>query len=193
MFLVDAVDAPGGSWENIAVAAALVFGGYFAVLWSAIVYWTARDAHQRVGNPAVELGAALMVLGFFLPGLWVYLILRPRLTLAERLERSLEAEAVLSELADRTSCPQCAKRVQEDFLVCPSCKYRLKEPCSSCAKPLSFAWIACPGCGADNRSREEPPAVIPIGPGGRPPRRDGRRPNRGAQVQPQLSGGSPGS
>lgn len=187
MFLVD---WPGGSWEVLATSVGLVIGAYIALLWMAMVFWTVRDAHQRTGNPLMEIGAGLLVVGLFVPGLWLYLILRPRLTLAERYERQLEAEAVLSELADRTDCPQCARRVQEDFLLCPSCKYRLKEPCASCSRPLNFAWAACPTCGADNVARHEAGAVVPL---------NGRRRSRktaaathteqpSKQVQPQLSG-----
>ncbi len=189
MFLVG---LPGGSWQEAAITAGLIIASYFALLWLAVVFWTVRDAHQRLANPALEVGAGLLVLGFFLPGLWLYLILRPRLTLAERYERSLEAEAVLSELADRANCPQCARRVQDDFVVCPSCKYRLKEPCAKCARPLSFAWIACPGCGADNEARTEAPAVVPV-------RRRRARPaaaareTQPAQPQPQLSGSTGGN
>src|SRR5512140_935937 len=161
------VDVPGGSWEGAAATAGLVFGGYLALLWVAVVFWAVRDARERLANPIMELGAGLLVLGFFVPGLWLYLILRPRLTLAERRERSLEAEAVLSELADRSNCPRCAKRVHEDFLICPSCKYRLKEACAQCARPLNFAWVACPSCGTDNHSRETPAAVVPLSSGSR--------------------------
>lgn len=187
MFLVD---WPGGSWEVLAASIGLIIGAYVALLWMAMVFWAVRDAHQRTGNPLIEIGAGLLVVGLFVPGLWLYLILRPRLTLAERYERQLEAEAVLSELANRADCPQCARRVQEDFLLCPSCKYRLKEPCPACSRPLNFAWAACPTCGADNKSRHEAGTVVPLT-GHRRSRKaaEGARADQPAkQVQPQLSG-----
>jgi RNA polymerase subunit RPABC4/transcription elongation factor Spt4 len=98
--------------------------------------------------------AVLVVLVFFLPGHWVYLILRPRQTLTELYERSLEEEALLQELEDQKACPTCKRRVHDDFLICPSCRTRLKEPCRSCAKPLSYAWVACPYCGLEKPPRE---------------------------------------
>jgi RNA polymerase subunit RPABC4/transcription elongation factor Spt4 len=131
---------------------ALLF--YLFVLWLTIGFWTYRDIRQRSRDPFVQSAAVLLVLVFFLPGHWLYLILRPRYTLVELYERSLEEEALLQDLEDQRSCPTCKRRVQEDFLMCPSCKTSLKEPCRSCQKPLSYAWLACPYCGLEKPPRE---------------------------------------
>lgn len=148
MFLVE---WPGGSWQTTAALMAAVLGMYIAVFWASLVFWTVRDAHRRTENPVTQAASGLLVLAFFLPGHWLYLILRPRTTLAERFERSLEAEAVLQELQDRSNCPNCARRVQEDFVHCPTCRAQLKEPCTNCSRPLSFAWVVCPSCGVEPR------------------------------------------
>lgn len=192
--LISGVSGIPGSWQTVAISVGLIVGGYVAALWLAAVYWTVRDARQRLSNPLLEIGAGGLVLVFFVPGLWLYLILRPGLTLAERYERSLEAEAVLSELADQANCPQCAKRVRDDYLLCPTCKYRLKEPCGGCSRPLSFAWVACPFCGADNQSREEAATVLAL-PVARHNRRSRAGGAKGASAQPQaqLSGTSGGN
>lgn len=185
MFLVE---WPGGSWQATAQGVGFIFAMYIATLWIAMVFWTARDIHQRSRSSSVQLGSALLVLAFFLPGLWLYLILRPRLTLAARYERSLEAEAVLMELADRANCPECSRRVADDFLVCPSCTAKLKEPCVECARPLNFAWIACPGCGAEKEARE-PIAAIAL----RPARRSSGRNKRAGEPEaaPKVPGMQP--
>lgn len=154
---------PGGSWETSAALVGAVLAIYVALFWIALVFWTVRDIHQRTNNSTTQLAAGLLVLAFFLPGHWLYLILRPRITLAERYERSLEAEAVLHELADRTNCPACAKRVREDYIRCPSCKVQLKEPCKGCQRPLKFAWLVCPFCGVDAERAPVPMGVL-VGP-----------------------------
>lgn len=186
MFLVE---WPGGSWQTLAITAGLIIGAYVAVMWLAAVFWTVRDAHSRIRNPIAVAGAGLLVLAGFVPGIWIYLILRPRLTLASRFERSLEAEAVLAELADRLNCPRCAKRVRDDFIICPSCRCELKEPCVNCTRPLNFAWVVCPSCGTE-RARAVAAAQLL-------PRRERRRRRprdeaKQAQPQPQLTG-TPGS
>lgn len=212
MFLIE---WPGGSWETTAAIVGAVLGTYVALFWIALVFWTVRDVHQRTNNQTTQLGAALLVLALFLPGHWLYLILRPRITLAERYERSLEAEAVLHELADRTNCPACAKRVREDYIRCPSCKTQLKEPCKGCQRPLKFAWLVCPFCGADaerapvpmgvlaapaalSKKRVQRPARVAIErhaakPFPRPVRTVEEQPASSSTSAPQLSGGTPGS
>jgi RNA polymerase subunit RPABC4/transcription elongation factor Spt4 len=69
-------------------------------------------------------------------------------------ERSLEEEALLQELEDQKACPTCKRRVQDDYLICPSCRTQLKESCRSCSRPLSYAWLACPYCGLEKPPRE---------------------------------------
>ncbi len=145
---------PGGSWEATVRYVVAVLVLYLAAVWVALVFWTYRDIRQRTRDPVLQTVAVLLVLLFFLPGHWVYLIVRPRYTLSELYERSLEEEALLQELEDQKACPTCKRRVQEDFLVCPSCRTQLKEPCRQCGRPLSYAWVACPYCGLEKPPRE---------------------------------------
>lgn len=148
------VSWPGGSWEATLKYTITILAIYLAALWLTLVFWTYRDIRQRTRDPIVQTISVLLVLLFFLPGHWIYLILRPRYTLTELYERSLEEEALLQELEDQKACPTCRRRVQDDFLLCPSCRTQLKEPCRQCAKPLSYAWVACPYCGTEKPARE---------------------------------------
>ena len=164
MFLVD---WPGGSWQDTVRLIVTVLAVYASVLWIALIFWVYRDIRQRTRDPIVQTVSVLLALVFFLPGHWVYLILRPRQTLTELYERSLEEETLLQDLEDQKACPNCRRRVREDYLVCPSCRTSLKEPCESCERPLDYAWVTCPYC-----SREKPPRVAPspgIAGGRRPP------------------------
>lgn len=148
---------PGGSWEATLRISLTILALYLAVIWVALIFWTYRDIRQRSRDPIVQLAAVLLVLVFFLPGHWVYLILRPRQTLVEAYERSLEEEALLQELEDTKACPTCKRRIQDEYLVCPSCGVQLKEPCRSCGKPLSYAWSMCPYCALPKAARERAP------------------------------------
>jgi len=151
---------------------------YMAIVWVALIFWVYRDIRQRTRDPIVQTVAILLVLFFFLPGHWIYLILRPRYTLNELYERSLEEEAILQDLEDQKACPTCRRRVQDEFLMCPSCRTGLKEPCRHCSKPLSYAWLVCPYCGTDKPPRPKvtatpvaaphPDAALPSRPPTRP-------------------------
>ncbi len=148
------VSWPGGSWQTTVKDTVVILATYIAVLWVAMLFWTYRDIRQRSRDPIVQASAVLAVLLFFLPGLWVYLILRPRYTLNDLYERSLEEETLLQELEQQKVCPGCKRRVRDDFLICPSCRAHLKEPCTKCERPLNYSWSACPYCGTLKTARE---------------------------------------
>jgi len=176
---------PGGSWEATLKIAIVIAAIYIGALWLTLVFWTYRDIRQRTRDPIVQTVAVLLVLFFFLPGHWIYLILRPRYTMAELYERSLEEEALLQELEDQKACPNCKRRVVDDYLICPSCRTQLKEPCRQCSKPLSYAWVACPFCGLEKPPRENQ------GPRPARPRRDRERGSRPAPAVGGLIGPTP--
>ena len=82
------------------------FGGAFiAALWIALVIWTYRDIRSRARDPLVQILSALLVAVLNLPGVLVYLILRPQRTLEEEYQRTLEEEALLQALEDLPLCP----------------------------------------------------------------------------------------
>jgi RNA polymerase subunit RPABC4/transcription elongation factor Spt4 len=161
---------PGGSWQNSAKVVAAMLITYVIVLWISAVVWTFRDIRDRTRDPFFQAVSVFVVLVFNLPGLWLYLILRPPQTLAESYARSLEEEALLQELEDQKACPNCRRRVTDDFLVCPTCETQLKEACASCSRPLAYSWTACPYCGTPKHARtaarrrvvsDQPTAAMP--------------------------------
>ena len=51
------------------------------------------------------------------------------------------------------SCPNCEYPIEKNFLRCPNCQRRLKDPCPSCGKPVDPRWGLCPFCETDARER----------------------------------------
>lgn len=131
---------------------AALFAAFLTALWISAVIWTFRDIRARSRDVFAQILATLMVLIFFplfpLPGVILYLILRPRETLAEVYERSLEEEALLQGIEERLACPGCNRRIEEDYMICPTCHTRLKKACVSCGRLLHLRWNICPYCGA---------------------------------------------
>jgi hypothetical protein len=150
---------PGGSWQTTVKIVAAVVITYLVVLWVAGLVWTYRDIRDRTRDPFYQAAAVFLVLAFNLPGFWLYRILRPKMTLADAYERTLEEEALLQDLEEQKGCPTCHRRVQDDFVVCPACTTQLKEPCVKCGKPLSYAWVACPYCATPRRNRALTPGA----------------------------------
>jgi RNA polymerase subunit RPABC4/transcription elongation factor Spt4 len=122
-------------------------GAMVAAFWLALLIWTFRDMRARSRDIFAQILAALLVAVLFLPGWVIYLMLRPKETLAEAYERSLEEEALLQGIEEMLACPGCGLRVQGDFVVCPNCHTKLKKPCQGCGRALNLRWGVCPYCG----------------------------------------------
>jgi len=156
------------------VQAFLAFiGAFVAALWLALVIWTFRDMRSRSRDIFAQILAALVVAMLNLPGLVVYMMLRPKETLAEAYERSLEEEALLQGIEEVERCPGCGSRVRADYLVCPSCTTKLKKSCRSCGRPIHLRWTVCPYCATPQISGGNVPAQAAeaIEPAQRPARR----------------------
>jgi RNA polymerase subunit RPABC4/transcription elongation factor Spt4 len=133
---------------NVYVSAALfVLGAYIFALYAGLIIWTFRDIHARSRDVLGQIMATLLVAVFTLPGLLIYVLVRPRTTLADTYERDLAEEALLKDLEQKRACPKCQRRVEADFIVCPNCKEQLKLRCISCERLLSPEWDICPYCG----------------------------------------------
>jgi RNA polymerase subunit RPABC4/transcription elongation factor Spt4 len=131
------------------------FGAAFAVsLWISLIIWTSRDIRSRTRDPLVRILAVFLSTVLFLPGILIYLILRPARTLQDDYERALEEESLLAAIEDAALCPGCSRRIQADWVICPSCHTRLKKACVECGKPIDLAWDLCPFCGAPTEAAQ---------------------------------------
>jgi len=129
---------------NLAVNLLILF---LVVIWLALVYYTYADARRRIADPMLVACATAASL-FPYVGTIVYMIVRPGEYLDDVRERELEMQAAEARLYELTTgfCPHCDQPVEKDFLRCPSCLRKLKEPCPNCSRPLDAAWRVCPYC-----------------------------------------------
>jgi hypothetical protein len=123
-----------------------LFGAFLAALQISLVVWTFRDMRSRSRDAFAHLLATALVFFFSVPGLLLYMILRPRETLADQYERALEEEALLQGFEERLVCPGCQRKTEPDFVVCPSCQTVLKTACANCGRLLHPKWVLCPYC-----------------------------------------------
>jgi len=122
-------------------------GAYTLAFWLSLVIWTFADIRSRSRDILVTILSVLLVLAFNIPGLVIYLVLRPKETLAEAYQRALEEEALLQDIEDQYVCPGCKQKIEADFLVCPNCHTQLKDRCANCGRLLNLKWNICPYCG----------------------------------------------
>jgi RNA polymerase subunit RPABC4/transcription elongation factor Spt4 len=131
---------------------------YVIVLWVATAYWAFRDMQQRSDNAILPyLVAATIILStpvFFLLAYWVYKIVRPHEKIGETWERNLAEEALLAEVEAIRHCPTCERRVNEEWIICPSCRTRLNRVCPNCSRLVGLDWSLCAWCGKDFERRD---------------------------------------
>ena len=137
--------------SNIILVILAFLGAFLAALWLGLVIWTFRDIRSRSRDFFAWILASLLVAILNLPGLLIYLMLRPQETLAEAYERSLEEEALLQEIEEQDLCPGCGQRVEPEWIICPYCRTHLKKTCLHCGRPLQLNWTICPYCGTVDR------------------------------------------
>lgn len=150
---------------NLLTTLTAFFGAFLAALWLSLVFWTYRDIRSRTQDRLVHLLASLIVLVLNVLGVTIYLILRPRLTLNEAYQQTLEEEALLSQIENRPSCPGCGAHSDPDWQICPHCHTRLRKPCVHCNQLMELPWQICPYCStpAPGVRTETDEAEIPLG------------------------------
>jgi len=142
---------------NVYISALMfVLGAFFIAVYLGLIVWTFKDIRSRSRDVLVQVLSALLVAVFTLPGLLIYTLLRPQSTLSEEYERRLAEEALLQELDQEEVCPECQRRVEKDFVVCPYCHHQLRLRCIGCGRLLNPAWDVCPYCGLFRDQPEEP-------------------------------------
>ena len=146
-----------------------LLGVFLVVVWLALVYWTFADARRRIADPLIVGCCAIASLIFPFVGTVVYMIVRPPEYLDDVRERELEMQAAEARLQESgyLVCPHCESHVEKEFLRCPNCMRKLKDPCSNCGRPLDPQWPICRYCEA------EVPGHAPV-----PRRRRRRQPTR---------------
>jgi RNA polymerase subunit RPABC4/transcription elongation factor Spt4 len=146
-------------------------GIYLVILWVATAYWAFRDMQQRSDNPIlpyfVAAGIILFTPVFFILAVWVYKIVRPHEKIGEVWERNLAEEALLAEVEAIHHCPTCERRVNDEWIICPTCRTRLNRVCPNCSRLVGLDWSLCAWCGKDFERREVAAAAriepLPIG------------------------------
>jgi RNA polymerase subunit RPABC4/transcription elongation factor Spt4 len=157
--------------NSLAQVAAAFAAAFIAALWLSLIFWTYRDISRRSRDILLRILAALVVTVLFLPGILIYLILRPQNTLEQEYQQTLEEEALLQTIEDTPLCPGCGRKIEKDWAVCPTCHTRLKKNCHECGKLMELAWNLCPYCGTpepgmriENMTMDEALRTLPTEP-----------------------------
>ncbi len=133
-----------------------VIGAFIFAFWVAMGIWTFNDIRQRTRDWLAIVLAILLVIVFPIVGWVLYLMIRPRATLADVYDRALEEEALLREMEETLACGACGVPVKDNWVYCPNCHQQLQHTCPGCANLVRNDWAICVYCGAP-----QPRAVAP--------------------------------
>ena len=126
---------------------------YWIILWLAASYWAFRDMQGRSDNPLAPYLAAAFVIVFtpilFPLAVFTYRVIRPQEKIGEVYERNLAEEAMLAEIEAIPHCPNCDRRVESAWIICPTCRTRLNRVCPNCSRLVGLDWSLCAWCGRE--------------------------------------------
>lgn len=143
-----------GVWLEIAVT---VLGALIFSLWAGSIVWTVNDMRARSWDLAAIVLAAVLVTVAPFGGWVVYLLVRPKETLADAYDRALEEEALLRDMGTEHQCGACSQPVKEDWIFCPQCRTQLQYACRTCGHHTRSDWKMCAYCGTTLASTAAPP------------------------------------
>lgn len=152
---------------------------FLVVLWMTLCFWTFRDIQARTRDLLAQIFATLLVFFFNIPGVLLYILVRPKETLVQAYERSLQEEYMLQDLEEREICPTCRVKTQPDYSYCFNCRTRLRRECNNCGSLIKLKWASCPFCGTPQKSRHRDTVAASAGGLGAPrpqPPRPGQQP-----------------
>ena len=126
---------------------------FSVALWFALAVWTFRDIERRSSSIVVQVLATLVVVLGYIPGVAIYLLLRPRETAEQRMQREIEESYLAQELGSVPVCPGCTRPIRDEFIFCPDCGTSLRRTCGSCGRLVDADWSICAFCGHDMPAR----------------------------------------
>ena len=139
-----------GVWLEVAVT---VMGAMLFALWAGTVVWTINDIRARSWDVLAMILAAVLVILVPFAGLVVYILVRPRETLADTYNRALEEEALLREANVSFFCTGCSRPVRDAWVFCPHCRVQLLQACQACGHAVRSEWTVCAQCGTGLAAR----------------------------------------
>jgi sulfite exporter TauE/SafE len=96
---MDSLLAPLSVYKPLMRMAAAGLGAAMALLLFSLAVWAWRDISARSRDSLVRAGAVVLVVGLPAFGIIIYMLLRPRETIAERYERELIEELLAREVS----------------------------------------------------------------------------------------------
>ncbi len=134
-----------------------MLGAALVIFWVVVLYWVWLDSGDRTSSKPARVGYVLLSLLLFIPGLIIYLLIRPPQTIEEIYWADLERRYLKYETSELGDCPKCGTQLFPGFTYCPTCRLELKIKCPNCGVEMDKHYKYCPSCGFMARKETEAP------------------------------------
>jgi RNA polymerase subunit RPABC4/transcription elongation factor Spt4 len=75
---------------------------------------------------------------------------------------------MMVEIEAQPHCANCGRQVHEDWIICPTCRNRLRRVCPNCSRLVELDWSLCAWCGKDFENPAALQEVLVAPPKGKP-------------------------
>lgn len=149
-FILTFFDFVGGINFNIF---SFVLGLIFVIFWLVIIGWVWIDSSERTSKKGIRFVHMLLAVLLNIPGLIIYLIIRPSETIEEIYWADLERRYLKFETAELGDCPKCGDQLYPGYVFCTNCGYEIKKRCPRCNVLVDKDHKFCEYCGFQVRDR----------------------------------------
>lgn len=125
----------------------------FIIFWLVIVGWVWIDSSERTSRKGLRFVYMLLAIVLNIPGLIIYLIIRPSETIEEIYWADLERRYLKFETSELGDCPKCGHQLYPGYVFCTNCGFELKKRCPKCNVLINKDHKFCEYCGEQIRDR----------------------------------------
>ncbi len=130
-----------------------ILGLILVIFWLVIIGWVWVDSGERTSKKGLRFGYLFLVIVLNIPGLIIYLIIRPSETIEEIYWADLERRYLKYETSELGDCPKCGSQLYPGYVFCTDCGFRIKVRCPKCNVLVDKDHKYCEFCGFQIRER----------------------------------------
>ena len=149
-FILSIFDFAGGINFNLF---SLILGVIIILFWLVIIGWVWIDSGERTSKTSIRVVYLFLVIFLNIPGLIIYLIVRPSETIEQIYWADLERRYLKYETAELGDCPKCGHQLLPGYVHCSNCGNEIKRKCPNCGVLINKDHKFCENCGTQLRER----------------------------------------
>lgn len=131
----------------------IILGFVLVLFWLVIIGWVWIDSGERTSKTSLRVIYVILTSVLNIPGLIIYLIVRPSETIEEIYWADLERRYLKYETSDLGDCNKCGHQLFPGFVFCSNCGLEIKKRCSKCGVLINKDHKYCEHCGIQLRER----------------------------------------